>query len=72
MFMHQFELCEWFLGQQWGCCTSAMCLRKLRFSVGSDVVKRYQDLARFGEQAGFENEAGWWSKLVEKLRGDSR
>jgi hypothetical protein len=50
----------------------AMCLRKLRFSVGSDVVKRYQDLARFGEQAGFENEAGWWSKLVEKLRGDSR
>ncbi len=36
-----------------------VCLRKLQFSVGFDVVNRYRDLARFDEQAGFADEARW-------------
>jgi archaemetzincin len=46
-----------------------VCLRKLQFGVGFDVVKRYQDLAQFDEQAGLEDEAKWLVRLVEKIRG---
>ena len=45
-----------------------VCLRKLQFSVGFDVVKRYQDLARFDEQAGFTDEAAWLKKRVENIQ----
>ncbi len=44
-----------------------VCLRKLQFSVGFDVVKRYQNLAGFDEQAGFKAEAGWLKGRLEKL-----
>ncbi len=41
-----------------------VCLRKLQFSVGFDVVQRYQKLAGFYETAGFANEAGWTRNLL--------
>ena len=34
-------------------------LRKLHWSIGFDVVERYQRLWKFAEQAGFEDEARW-------------
>jgi archaemetzincin len=46
-----------------------VCLRKLQFSVGFDVVKRYQALAQFDEQAGLEDEARWLHSRVEKTLG---
>jgi len=45
-----------------------VCLRKLQFSVGFDVVKRYQSLAQFDEQAGLDDEARWLLSRVEKTR----
>jgi archaemetzincin len=36
-----------------------VCLRKLQFSVGFDVVQRYEKLAGFYEAADFANEAQW-------------
>lgn len=49
-----------------------VCLRKLQFSLGFDVLKRYQDLARLDEEAGFIDEAAWLRKRLEKLRASSR
>src|SRR5262245_9408549 len=49
-----------------------VCLRKLQFSVGFDVVKRYQDLARFDQQAGIADEADWLMKRMGKLRAADR
>ena len=46
-----------------------VCLRKLQFSVGFDVVKRYQALAQFDEQVGLDDEARWLLSRVEKIRG---
>jgi archaemetzincin len=34
-------------------------LRKLQFSVGFDVTKRYEELTRFYEEVGFDDEARW-------------
>lgn len=48
-----------------------VCLRKLQFSTGFDVLKRYQDLARFDEQSGFLEEAGWLRSRIETLRSKS-
>ena len=45
-----------------------MCLRKLQFSVGFDVVKRYEALAQFDRQAGLEDEAAWVDRRLEKIR----
>ncbi len=36
-----------------------VCLRKLQDSVGFDVVKRYEDLARFYRAEGWTAEAEW-------------
>src|SRR6266567_5542135 len=46
-----------------------VCMRKLQFSVGFDVVKRYQALAQFDEQAGLDDEARWLLSRGEKTRG---
>ena len=46
-----------------------VCLRKLQFSVGFDVVKQYQALAQFDEMAGLDDEARWLLSRVEKTRG---
>jgi len=45
-----------------------VCLRKLQFSVGFDVVKRYEALAQFDRQAGLEDEAAWVDRRLEKIR----
>jgi archaemetzincin len=45
-----------------------VCLRKLQFSVGFDVVKRYATLAQFDRQAGLEDEAAWLDRRLEKIR----
>ncbi len=45
-----------------------VCLRKLQFSVGFDVVKRYQELMQFNQGAGFEDEAKWLTQRLEKIR----
>jgi len=45
-----------------------VCLRKLQFSVGFDVVKRYEALAQFDRQAGLENEAAWLDRRLETIR----
>jgi len=42
-----------------------VCLRKLQFSIGFDVVDRYQKLLDFYKGVGFENEAGWVSKRLK-------
>ncbi|MEE8553110.1 MAG: archaemetzincin, partial [Desulfobacterales bacterium] len=42
-----------------------VCLRKLQFGIGFDVVDRYQKLLDFYKRAGFENEAGWVSKRLK-------
>jgi archaemetzincin len=45
-----------------------VCLRKLQFSVGFDVVKRYRDLASFDKEAGFTDEAGWLAKRLAEIQ----
>jgi archaemetzincin len=47
-----------------------VCLRKLQFSVGFDVVKRYQDLAQFDERTALDDQAKWLVRRVEKMRGN--
>jgi archaemetzincin len=44
-----------------------VCLRKLQFSVGFDVVKRYEALAQFYRRAGIDDEAGWVARRLEKI-----
>ncbi len=36
-----------------------VCLRKLHFATGFDVVQRYDDLHRFYQKVGLNNEAEW-------------
>jgi archaemetzincin len=45
-----------------------VCLRKLQFSVGFDVVKRYEALARFERAKGLEDEAAWVERRLETIR----
>ena len=42
-----------------------VCLRKLQFSIGFDVVDRYRRLLDFYQSMGFENEAGWVLKRLK-------
>jgi archaemetzincin len=45
-----------------------VCLRKLQWSVGFDVITRYEALAQFYQQAGFDDEAAWVTRRLEKIR----
>ena len=47
-----------------------VCLHKLHFSVGFDVVKRYEGLAQFYRQVGFEDEAGWISRRLQRIQAE--
>lgn len=42
-----------------------VCLRKLQFGIGFEVVDRYQKVFSFYKKSGFENEAGWVSKRLK-------
>lgn len=44
-----------------------VCLRKLHWSVGFDVVERYRRLAALCERAGFEDEQRWMERRLEEL-----
>jgi archaemetzincin len=44
-----------------------VCLRKLQFGIGFDVVQRYQKLLDFYMQVGFDNEAAWVSARLEAI-----
>jgi archaemetzincin len=48
-----------------------VCLRKLQFSIGFDVVKRYEELAKFAQQAGFADEADWLMRRVKEMQAPS-
>jgi archaemetzincin len=45
-----------------------VCLRKLQFSIGFDVVDRYGMLLDFYQRMGFENEAEWVLKRLKWLK----
>lgn len=49
-----------------------VCLRKLQFSVGFDVVKRYQDLATFDRKSGFADEARWLTRRLARIQPNDR
>jgi archaemetzincin len=45
-----------------------VCLRKLQSSMGFDVLKRYEELARFDEQVGFRDEAAWLTNRLKRIQ----
>jgi hypothetical protein len=49
-----------------------VCLRKLQFSIGFDVVDRYRKLLLFYQKAGFDQEAKWVSKRLKRVLGDEK
>lgn len=44
-----------------------LCLRKLQWSIGFDVVNRYRSLQRINRAAGFADEADWLGRRIEIL-----
>lgn len=44
-----------------------VCLRKLQYSVGFDVLARERELRRFYQTVGFNEEARWTAKRIDKL-----
>ena len=47
-----------------------VCLRKLQFSIGFDVVDRYRKLLDFYQRAGFDPETQWVARRLKKIVGD--
>jgi len=47
-----------------------VCLRKLHFSIGFDVVDRYQALSEFYRDVGFDLEARWLSRRLKCILDD--
>ena len=47
-----------------------VCLRKLHWSIGYDVLQRYNALERISRADGFADEADWLSRQIRWLRGD--
>jgi len=48
-----------------------VCLRKLQFSIGFDVVDRYRGLLKFYQKFGFDHEAGWVTKRLKRISADA-
>jgi len=44
-----------------------VCLRKLHFSIGYDVVERYRSLLQFHNDFGFGQEARWVSDRLKSI-----
>ena len=44
-----------------------VCLRKLQYSIGFDIVKRYKDLGIFYRKYGFDEEARWVEKRLKYI-----
>ena len=49
-----------------------VCLRKLQFSVGFDVVERYEKLIHLYREAGLHNEASWVSERLRRILGANK
>jgi archaemetzincin len=47
-----------------------VCLRKLQWSIGFDVLERYRALERVTRADGFADEADWFSRRIKTLRSD--
>ena len=47
-----------------------VCLRKLQFSIGFDVVDRYRSLLKFYQKAGFAPETQWVTKRLQRILSD--
>jgi archaemetzincin len=47
-----------------------VCLRKLQWSIGFDVLERYRALERLTRADGFTDEADWFNRRIEFLRGE--
>lgn len=47
-----------------------VCLRKLQWSIGFDVVERYRALERATRANGFVDEAGWLNHRIKILHGE--
>ncbi|UCD28685.1 MAG: hypothetical protein JSV03_16670 [Planctomycetota bacterium] len=47
-----------------------VCLRKLQHSIGFDMAKRYGNLYRFYQKAGFNEEARWTTERVHWILGE--
>jgi len=45
-----------------------VCLRKLQWSIGFDVVARYGALERVTREDGFTDEADWLGRGIKTLR----
>lgn len=44
-----------------------VCLRKLHYNLGFDIVKRYRALKKFCENAGIRDEAAWYSARISRI-----
>jgi archaemetzincin len=47
-----------------------VCLRKLQWSIGFDVLERYRALERLTRADGFTDEADWFNRRIGFLRGE--
>jgi archaemetzincin len=47
-----------------------VCLRKLQWSIGLDVLERYRALEKVCRADGFAEEAAWFGRRVETLRSE--
>jgi archaemetzincin len=47
-----------------------VCLRKLQWSIGFDVVERYGTLEWVNRAAGFADEAEWLNQRIQALRAE--
>jgi archaemetzincin len=47
-----------------------VCLRKLQWNIGFDVLKRYSTLERINRAAGFSDEADWLARNIKIVRGN--
>jgi archaemetzincin len=47
-----------------------VCLRKLQYSIGFDVVERYAKLFHFYKKVGFDNEAQWTANRLKWILGE--
>jgi len=46
-----------------------VCLRKLRYSIGFDVVNHYGNLFRFYKRVGFDDDAQWVANRLKRILG---
>jgi archaemetzincin len=46
-----------------------VCLRKLQYGIGFDVVERYNQLLKFYQGAGLDDEAGWTADQIKRISG---